>query len=399
MKRLLILLVILGLLTGAGFLTYPSAMAYWKARHRTTYRTAEVTEGDLISTVNSTGTVQPVRRVSIGSFVSGPISQLFVDFNSPVREGMVMARIDPRLQQASVAHDRAALSTAVADAQRIERELEQAIADEKRAYAPAQKDPNLRLPGPAASKDPTSSRNRSRYISQAELDQYRFARMALAAQWQWAKANVEQARAGLRISEANLEYTNITSPVDGVVIDRKVDPGQTVAAAFQTPDMFVVAPEMEKRMLVLSSVDEADIGLIQDAYRHGQPVHFTVDAYPDDLFEGEIQCDPVYREQHTLLDRASTTVAMAVVRTIGRATGFGRTMLGLAAAVGRMDRSGAVAVAGERAAEFFRRAMRVAGAGPTAGGHPPESDHDAERRDLHRGRRGRRIRDASSCRA
>ena len=89
-------------------------------------------------------------------------------------------------------------------------------------------------------------------------------------------------------SEANLAYTKITSPVDGVIIDRKVDPGQTVASQFQTPELFIVAPDMRKEMHVFASVDEADIGLIRDAQEAGQPVHFTVDAYPDDLFEGKI---------------------------------------------------------------------------------------------------------------
>ena len=89
-------------------------------------------------------------------------------------------------------------------------------------------------------------------------------------------------------SEANLDYTEIRSPVDGIVIDRKIDPGQTVAATFQTPELFIVAPDMRKEMHVFASVDEADIGLIRDAQESGQPVRFTVDAYPDDLFEGKI---------------------------------------------------------------------------------------------------------------
>jgi HlyD family secretion protein len=104
-----------------------------------------------------------------------------------------------------------------------------------------------------------------------------------------AKAAVEQTAANLQNSKQNLDYTNIRSPVDGIVIDRKIEPGQSLAAAFQTPELFVVAPDMEKRMHVFASVDEADIGLIRDAMSRGQPVHFTVDAYPDDLFEGTIE--------------------------------------------------------------------------------------------------------------
>src|SRR5205085_6730669 len=98
----------------------------------------------------------------------------------------------------------------------------------------------------------------------------------------------DQARASLDTAEANLNYTRIISPVDGVIIDRKVDPGQTVAASFQVPEMFVVAPDMRKEMRVFASVDEADIGLIREAQQTGQPARFTVDAYPDDLFSGTI---------------------------------------------------------------------------------------------------------------
>src|SRR4029079_17956091 len=103
-----------------------------------------------------------------------------------------------------------------------------------------------------------------------------------------ALTTVDQAQANLDTSEANLSYTDIVSPVDGVVIDSTVAPGQTVAASFQTPELFSVAPDMRQEMRVFASVDEADIGLIRQAQQTGQPVRFTVDAYPDDLFEGKI---------------------------------------------------------------------------------------------------------------
>jgi HlyD family secretion protein len=103
-----------------------------------------------------------------------------------------------------------------------------------------------------------------------------------------ADASVLQAKANLDTSMANLEYTEIRAPADGVVIERKIDPGQTVAASFQTPDLFVVAPDMRKEMYVYASVDESDIGLVSEAQQAGLPVRFTVDAYPDDLFDGKI---------------------------------------------------------------------------------------------------------------
>jgi HlyD family secretion protein len=103
-----------------------------------------------------------------------------------------------------------------------------------------------------------------------------------------AKATIEQNVAALQMAETNLGYTEITSPVDGVITDRKVDSGQTLAAQYQTPVMFIVAPDLEKQIYVVASVDEADIGMIRDAQSREQPVMFTVDAYPSDLFQGKI---------------------------------------------------------------------------------------------------------------
>ena len=103
------------------------------------------------------------------------------------------------------------------------------------------------------------------------------------------KATIEQSEGALDLAETNLGYTEITSPVDGIVTDRKVDPGQSLASTYQTPVLFVVAPDLEKRVYVLASVDEADIGLIRDAQARKQPVTFTVEAYPKDKFEGKIR--------------------------------------------------------------------------------------------------------------
>jgi HlyD family secretion protein len=113
--------------------------------------------------------------------------------------------------------------------------------------------------------------------------------MSLEAQEKLALAAVEQARAQLVFSQAQLDYTEIKAPASGIVINRKIDPGQTLAAQFQTPELFVIAPDMRNKMYVHASVDEADIGLIHDAKDEGLPVHFTVDAYPDDLFEGQVE--------------------------------------------------------------------------------------------------------------
>ena len=126
------------------------------------------------------------------------------------------------------------------------------------------------------------------YVSDQEMDQLQFNRMALEAQVEVAKANIDVAEAGLENAKTNLDFTKIISPVDGIVIDRKVDPGQTVASSFQTPEMFIIAPDMDKHMYVYASVDEADIGQIRAAQEKDRRVTFTVDAYPEDVFTGKI---------------------------------------------------------------------------------------------------------------
>lgn len=267
MRKLLILFAVVGIIAGAGYLAFLSALAY-KARQKPVYRIATVERGEITSFVTSSGTVQPVRRVQVGSFVSGPIKELNVDFNSEVRQGEVMAEIDPRIHLANVARDEAAQATAKAEVLRVEAQKQLAVNDEDRARRLREKNP--------------------RYISTAEMDQLKTAREALEAQLDVAKAAVRQAEAALQMSKTNLEYCKILAPVSGTVIDRKVDPGQTVAASFQTPEMFVVAPEMDQHMWILASVDEADIGLIRGAKDRNEPVEFTVDAYREDLFQGKI---------------------------------------------------------------------------------------------------------------
>ncbi len=269
MHRYVRLLIVLAVVGGLAWAAAVPGYSYWRKRNQTTFRTEEVMKRTVTFVVNSTGEVKPVLAVSVGSFVSGPIEQLEVDFNDRVSEGQLLAKIDPRIYDAAVARDRATLATREAEVERVRAELQQAINDERRSIA-------LR----AESED---------FISLSEMDRFHFARRALEAQLRVGVAAVEQAEANLSNSVANLGYTEIRSPVDGIVIDRKIDPGQTLAAQFQTPELFIVAPEMEKKMHIYASVDEADIGLIRSAQEAGQPVQFTVDAYPDDLFEGIIE--------------------------------------------------------------------------------------------------------------
>ena len=127
------------------------------------------------------------------------------------------------------------------------------------------------------------------FLSDSEMDALVFEVKSLEAQLKVAHAMIQQAEASLENSRANLNYCEITAPVDGVIIDRKIDPGQTLAASFQTPELFIVAPDLRDKVHVFASVDEADIGLVQKAQAESRPVTFTVDAHPDELFSGEIE--------------------------------------------------------------------------------------------------------------
>ena len=268
MRRLVKWLLIIAAIGSLGAAGVTSVQQYLKARSRVNYRTMPVVRGTIVSVVNSTGKVQPVLSVQVGAAVSGPVESALVDFNSRVKKGDVLAKIDPRTFRAAVARDEAAFAYRKAEVARVEALLEQAVNNEQRAK-------DLR-------------KSQKNFISDTEMDQFRAQRRSLEAQLDVAEAGVKEAEATLGVSRTNLEYTVIVSPVDGIIIDRKIDPGQTVAAAFQTPVLFVVAPDMEKQMNVDASVDEADIGLIRDAQEREQPVLFTVDAYPDDLFEGRV---------------------------------------------------------------------------------------------------------------
>lgn len=266
MLRLIKWLVILGVIGGG--ITYGLMQAQARFSRPPNFRTAKVTKGRVEWVVNSTGTIKPVQSVSIGAIVSGPIAEINVDFNSVVKKGQVLARIDPRLLRAALERDQASLKIQQAELARNDALLQQAKNNEQRA---------IRLL--KINKD---------YVSDTEMDQMRFTRLSLEAQRQLALAQISQAEASLKRSETDLGYTEIKSPVDGIVIERKVDPGQTMAATFQTPEMFIVAPDMEKHMHVYASVDEADIGHIRQAQDLHRSVKFTVDAYPNELFEGKI---------------------------------------------------------------------------------------------------------------
>lgn len=267
MKWILILLAACAVVIG-GAATYPRWLAYWSSRTPAAYREVTLCRRTITRTVNATGTVQPVRRVQVGSVISGPIEQILVDFNSVVKKGDLMARIDARTYKAAVGRDEAACASARAEVESAQSQLDQARNDERRADS-------LRK----AKRD---------FLSDAEMDRVRFHRVSTDARLAVAKAGVQQAESALKNSQANLSYTEITAPEDGVVIERRVDVGQAIAAQFQTPELFVVAPELQKHVNVFAAVDEADIGLIRRAEAEKRPVTFSVDAYPEENFSGKI---------------------------------------------------------------------------------------------------------------
>ncbi len=276
MKRLLLWLIAAAVIAGLGAAGYSRFHASGNGAANGKYRTAAVQPGDIKLTVNSNGTVQPVLSVQVGSYASGPILKVHVDFNDIVKKDQILAEIDPQVYKAQCRQAKAALDHSIADLEQFKARLNQTERDFKRAKV------LYKITDIPGTDRPIKG------IADSDYDLAKANFEMATANVEVAKATVEQNKAALDMAETNLTYTTIRSPVDGVVVDRKVDAGQTVAAQFQTPVLFVVAPDLEKKVYVYASVDEADIGLIRDAQLRKEPVSFTVDAYPKDTFEGRI---------------------------------------------------------------------------------------------------------------
>ncbi len=239
------------------------------------WRTVAVDRGDIVTAIAASGKLQALDTVEVGSQVSGQIIELNVDFNSPVRRGQVLARIDPGTFVARAVQARAQAASAqatVAQAQARVAEAEAALLEARRDYA---------------SKVELARRGffpeRSLQALGAQVRQAEAALRAQKAAVGAQAAVVRQAQASVQQNELDIERSVIRSPIDGVVIDRTVNLGQTVAASFQAPKLFVIARDLS-RMKVEAAVDEADIGRV----RVGLPVRFRVDAFPDDEFRGEV---------------------------------------------------------------------------------------------------------------
>lgn len=225
------------------------------------FTTANVDRGDIRATVTATGTLNAVTTVLVGTQVSGTIKNIYVDFNSHVRKGQLLARIDPATFNQQVAQAKANVAAARANIEKAEADL----LDKRRAL------------------ERSKTLFERRLIARSDLDTAETNELTSAAQLKVVQAQLGQSTAALNVALTNLQYTDILSPIDGMVISRNVDVGQTVAASFQTPTLFTIAQDLSK-MQINVSVDEADIGKIHA----GQQVEFTVDAYPDDMLQGKV---------------------------------------------------------------------------------------------------------------
>jgi HlyD family secretion protein len=226
-----------------------------------THSEAQLRRGDISDVVSATGTLNPIKTVLVGSQVSGTIQHLYADFNDTVKQGQIIARIDPAIFVAKRAEAEATLknSEAARDKAWI------GVLDTKREY------------------DRQADLHKKTLVSESVLDAARFAWQSAQAEHKVKLASVDQSRAALQREQVNLDYTSIYAPIDGVVISRDVDVGQTVAASLTAPTLFTIANDLT-RMQVDAEVDEAFIGQVQE----DQPVSFTVFAYPRREFSGSV---------------------------------------------------------------------------------------------------------------
>lgn len=248
-------------------------------KNRITYETTPLERCTITQVVEASGTINPVNTVSVGSVVSGLIESIYVDYNSQVKKGQLLAQIDPRNFQASVEQNTAQVQNAEANMAKI-----QAVTEMSRKTYVRYK--NL---------------YKKNFIAKSELDQAESDYLSNKAQIASAAAQISQARANLATAKTNLGYTKIIAPVDGTIIARKIDIGQSVAASFQAPELFTIAQDLTK-MQIEVSVSEADIGKVAV----GQEVTYTLDGYQDSIFKGKV----------TQVRISPTTVSNVVTYTV-----------------------------------------------------------------------------------
>ena len=243
------------------------------------YETKDIKKCTITQYVEASGTINPVNTVSVGSTVSGLIKAIYVDYNSEVKKGQLLAQIDPANFEAQVQQNQAQINNAMANLAKL-----QAVADyNEKQY---QRYKNLYA---------------KNFVAKSELDEKYSTHMSDIAQINAARAQISQYQASLKTAQTNLGYTQIIAPVDGTVISRKIDLGQPVAASFQAPELFTIAQDLTK-MQIEVSVSEADIGKVKE----GQEVTYTLDGYPDTDFKGKV----------TQVRLSPTTVSNVVTYTV-----------------------------------------------------------------------------------
>lgn len=250
------------LILAAFVLVFIFFYAVTKGSQKEEFITNAVSTGHIKQTVTASGVINPISTVTIGTQVSGTVKEIYVDYNSEVKEGELLALIDPDVFEATVAQRTAALEIAKAQVQVQENDI---------VYYEKTLNRIKKL------KD-------SKYSTEKELEAAQRNYDNAVAQLVLQKAQVKQAEAALQSAETELKYTKITSPVNGIVISKSVEVGQTVAASFSTPELFSVAEDLTK-MKIEASVVEADIAKV----KVGQLVHFSVDSFPDETFSGHVQ--------------------------------------------------------------------------------------------------------------
>lgn len=263
MKKIVKIVLPVLLLTGiAGY--------YWQDDDvKQEYVTQKLQKGDITEKVTASGIINPISTVNIGTQVSGTIAEIFVDYNSKVTKDQLLARIDPALFEATVAQRAAALNIAKAEVEVVKNDI---------VYYKKHLDRVKKL-------------NSSQYSADKELESAQRDYNNAIVQLGLKEAQVSQAQAALNSAETELRYTKIISPVDGIVVSKEVEVGQTVAASFQTPTLFNVAEDLTK-MQIEASVVEADIAKVEE----GQTTEFSVDSFPDETFYGivtQVRNNPV----------------------------------------------------------------------------------------------------------
>lgn len=250
------------IITALAFILFIAVTAAYVAiKNKVHYETKALERCTITEIVEASGTINPVNTVSVGSTVSGLIKEIYVDFNSEVKKGQLMAQIDPANFEAQVQQNQAQISNAQANVIKL-----QAITDyDQKMY---QRYKNLYA---------------KNFIAKSELDQAESTYKSDVAQINAARAQIAQYQASLKTAMTNLSYTRIIAPVDGTVISREIDLGQPVAASFQAPELFTIAQDLTK-MQIEVNVSEADIGKVKE----GQEVTYTLDGYADSVFDGKV---------------------------------------------------------------------------------------------------------------